>query len=257
MDCERKTIWRRFKRSLAKRAVRFLGDEISRIQLIRHPLVVRIQALQQEEVENSSVLNRDVIQLPAGASVLDVGANVGLFAKEVRSLFPSVNIHAVEADPRTFDLLLDNSVGDDAIRVYNRAIHSHQSELQFYSHENSLLSSLVDLDDAAEEVDCITVDACSLDQFVSEHGMTDVALLKIDTEGNDFNVLKGADRVLENEGLLYVMLEFGIDPTAKRHCHINDFIEKLVVYGFFLKRVGDWGIHDDVIYGNCLFERQT
>jgi len=223
-------------------------------------LVENMDRLQKEEERASSVLNRTALPfnaVPDGSIILDIGANIGGLARKFRTLFPQAQIRSIEADPSTFEQLKLNTAGDPLIRIYQCAIHSCRATIPFYSHENPLLSSVKQLssDGVPEKTDAITVEAVSLDEFVVEQGVENIALIKIDTEGNDLNVLKGAHEVLQSPTLTHLIIEFGIDPENQRQCHINDLILKLIPYGFHVKCMGDWGVYRSGIYGNCLFER--
>jgi FkbM family methyltransferase len=245
------------KKRLSSRDMKVFSNQVNALYK-EHPLIGRMEAIQNDEARESSVLNRMTLPestISDGAVILDIGANIGEFAKKCRKLFPRSTVWSVEADPATFKELKRNVAADPLIHVYNRAIYSHQAVLPFYSHENSLLSSLRNLSAGGGRTKCIMLEACSLDQFVSEQGVEDIVLLKIDTEGNDLTVLEGASELLKSKKLLYLILEFGIDSENQRHGHINDFVAKLTPYGFRMKRLGDWGVHGSAIYGNCLFER--
>jgi FkbM family methyltransferase len=223
-----------------------------------HPLIEALECLRKAEEKESSILSRAVLpmnSIPEGSILLDVGANVGHLAEKLRTLFPQAQVRAIEADPATFEQLRVNTEADSSIRIYNRAIHSHRTMLTFYSHENSLLSSLKDLDQS--QTKSITMEACSLDEFVADQKIENIVLLKIDTEGNDLNVLCGASEILKSESLRYVIVEFGISDAVQRHCHINDLVRKLTSFGFGVKCFGDWGVDGPAIYGNCLFERSS
>ena len=55
-----------------------------------------------------------------------------------------------------------------------------------------------------EEVDILT-----LDEFCANQKIDNILLLKIDVEGNEYNVLKGAKRMLEEGRIKYIQFESG------------------------------------------------
>lgn len=78
---------------------------------------------------------------------------------------------------------------------------------------------------ASPTVDRITVPITTLDAFAEAHGVDRVRLLKIDVEGYEPEVLRGADRLLRERRVELVLFEYspefytrrGIDPLAPLH----------------------------------------
>ena len=75
---------------------------------------------------------------------------------------------------------------------------------------------------ASETVDRVRVPVRTLDEFAAERGLERVGLLKIDVEGYEPEVIRGADRLLRERRIELVLFEFspafyrqrGIDPCA-------------------------------------------
>ena len=78
------------------------------------------------------------------------------------------------------------------------------------------MSSLLELDDASRATNTIEVEAVTLDAFVQRTLGACPALTKIDTEGNDLQVLAGATATLADERLRAIIMEFGFDPSSRR-----------------------------------------
>src|SRR5262249_15432267 len=60
----------------------------------------------------------------------------------------------------------------------------------------------------------IQVRCSTLDKFCSERGVKQIDVLKIDTEGFDFEVLKGASSMLARKAIKFIYFEFN-DITAQ------------------------------------------
>lgn len=75
---------------------------------------------------------------------------------------------------------------------------------------------------ASETVDRVRVPVRTLDEFAAERGFETIGLLKIDVEGYEPDVIRGADRLLREQRIELVLFEFspafyrqrGIDPCA-------------------------------------------
>ncbi len=148
--------------------------------------------------------------------VFDVGANIGNYSKAVLKYcneFNNVNIHCFEPSKSTFELLKDNLEGKDNIILNNVGLNSMDRETKLYSFAgNSQLSSIYkrELDycnipnDGEEKVKLIT-----LDSYCRSNGINYIDFLKIDVEGNEIEVLKGAKEMLEKKNINYIQFEFG------------------------------------------------
>lgn len=73
-------------------------------------------------------------------------------------------------------------------------------------------------------ITCVTFDG-----FVERHGIGQVALLKIDTEGHDLDVLKGASRAIAAKRIRAIQFEF-IPANIATHVSMRDFFDALPGY---------------------------
>jgi FkbM family methyltransferase len=224
------------------------------------PLHRRLTELQLSEMASDSILNRaSLCRLNPNDEfeVLDVGANQGDWALAMAALFPKARILAIEADPKTFETLRQRTANQTQIHVTNLAISSSDGEVTFHSHENPLLSSLLDLPDANGHTTTVRLPAMKLDDFAAQYSRGSVRLIKIDTEGNDLKVLRGAEELLNKPSLDYVIVEYGIHPADRRHVHINELTRFMRCKNFHLALLGGFGIYGEHLYGNALYMRRN
>jgi FkbM family methyltransferase len=186
-------------------------------------------------------------------SVIDVGANQGDWSRAFLRRFPKAVIHAIEADPKTFELLRQNTAAQTNIHPVNLAVSSKTGKVSFYSHENPLCSSMLNLPDARGKTRMMEVEAQTLDAFCAARKLDDVRFIKIDTEGHDLEVVKGARQILKSPALEFIVLEFGIDSADQRHVHVNELVAALSPPGFQVQALGGFGFYDGYFYGNALF----
>ena len=190
-------------------------------------------------------------------AIIDVGANVGGVSLTFSKLFPKAQVYAVEADPTTYQRMAKRCAHTPAICPVNMAIHSQSGTIDFHSNKSSVLSSVIDLPDGRANAKLIKINAKTLDELVQDLQIRNVAVLKVDTEGNDLEVLKGADKLLRGRSLRYVICEFGIHPADARHVGINLLLRFMAQRGFFVSTMGSFGCHADYIYGNALFVQKA
>lgn len=146
-------------------------------------------------------------------TVIDVGANVGQAAKVFLKEFPDAGVHSFEPHPSTFAKLSQNCQSV-RLHTYNFALGSEEGEHDFYDYgeEESLLNSLV-AETAftrryARQGCKIRINARMLDEFCVTENIPSVDLLKIDTEGYEEAVLRGANALLTTGSIKFVYFEF-------------------------------------------------
>jgi FkbM family methyltransferase len=221
-------------------------------------LIDRLQSLFDPDGAEPKLLRASLVAEIAAmkpAVVLDIGANVGLWTTCLSKRFPWSVVHAVEADPRTAATLRRQVTSLSNVAVHEVAIHSSDGRISFRSHENPLLSSVIELDDAVGATKTVEVEAIRLDQFVRTRLPSCPALVKIDTEGNDMQVLAGGKETLADPRLRAIIMEFGFDPSTQRQVVLQRLLDVMAENGFRLRELDLAGIYNDGLYGNAMFCR--
>ena len=138
-------------------------------------------------------------KLHSGDTFLDIGAHIGLFAVlGARIVGPQGRVFSFEPTPFTRSVLQDmvalNGCGD-VVEVRGEAVSEKEGETVFFDtgDEISNANSLVRTERSRNE---IPVKMIAVDQFVDEKGLT-VNCLKIDVEGAEIDVLRGAKNTFE------------------------------------------------------------
>jgi hypothetical protein len=84
----------------------------------------------------------------------------------------------------------------------------------------------------------------SLDSFCADNAIPHISYLKIDTEGMDLEVLKGACSMLSREAIDFVEVEAGMNPDNLHHAPFEDLKSGLESHGFRLfgiyEQVSEW-----------------
>lgn len=221
----------------------------------------RLRDLQKNEQTSGGILNAGILKsLRQGGDfgVLDIGANSGDWSKTLLRLFPNAISYALEADPETFKTLCNNTSAQGRIHPFNALLSSDRREMTFYSSDISVISSVHKHATTIGHARPIRLISSTLDDIVAKHGIQSIKLLKVDTEGRDLEVLKGAQRLIQSPGLEFIIVEFGIDPENKTHIHLNTFVDFLTPKKFYVCAVADWGVgYEPIQFGNALFVRMS
>jgi hypothetical protein len=96
-----------------------------------------------------------------------------------------------------------------------------------FSTTSSLLKPPEDELRESEQVEVVT-----LDQFAKKNNLGSIGLLKIDAEGFDLEVIKGAAGTLSSGRVKFVMAEVGFHPGDDRHPLFDEVRNTLAEHGF-------------------------
>jgi FkbM family methyltransferase len=172
----------------------------------------------------------------ADGVLFDVGANHGSYTRFLRQFSPGAHIHAFEPHPATFASLRARAEGP-GITLLNLAVSDTAGKLllhDFAGSDGSTQASLgqesvrmFDANIVSHEVDVTTID-----DYVEKAGLTQIDLLKIDTEGFDINVLRGARLALARGAIKTIQFEF-IPADIAMHVTMRDFFDVLRGYRLF------------------------
>jgi FkbM family methyltransferase len=145
--------------------------------------------------------------------LFDVGANRGQSVAAFREYFPSSNVHAFEPSPSTFELLKAQINGAPNIHLSNIALGANCERKVLIENSQDTVSSLLPPGKEFRwgSVKSRTeVDVRSIDTYCEAAGITRIDILKSDTQGFDYEVLKGGLGMLQRHRIhmIYVELNF-------------------------------------------------
>jgi FkbM family methyltransferase len=143
--------------------------------------------------------------LRAGDIACDIGANKGSFVWWLSRWVGEGGLVAFEPQPELARDLAGvcRAIGLDNVTVEAKAVHSESGHRDLYvptGHQPG--ASLVQKAVEAESFATLSVPVVTLDDYFSDDDR--VALLKIDVEGAELGLLKGAERILRRQGPLLV-----------------------------------------------------
>ncbi len=173
------------------------------------------------------------VRLAAGDVALDIGANLGWYSVLLNRLSEAgARIFAFEPDPPTFALLRTNLTANQATRVsaFNIALgeSAGSAQLRRYKDSNNGRHSLIPGDDIAGSV---TVPLDTLTHFWESQGLGQarLAFMKVDVEGFEYFVLKGAGSLLRR--CANILLEYSPASLALAGLPPDALIELLEANG--------------------------
>jgi len=157
--------------------------------------------------------------------VFDLGANCGFFSLRTLDFFPKAKIYAFEPQikvNRRFKETIKANNLEDRIVLHEFAVAESNSTSTFYENRSPISASLL-----KEKVSRRTVrkqypvEIISLNWFIEEFNAPYPDIMKVDVEGSELEVLKGASGFLKDVSILLIEVHPPI-CTAKQ---IEDFLK--------------------------------
>lgn len=156
-------------------------------------------------------LLRHILPLCAGGVVFDVGANVGTWSSFVLSVQPLLSIHLFEPSLITYERCAQRA-WPPSVQLNNLGLGECNETLQLNivnatSGMNSLYRrhGVEGAEASANEAISIT----TLDEYCEEHGIDRIHFMKVDVEGHELAVLRGAMRMLKDRRIDMIQFEYG------------------------------------------------
>lgn len=171
----------------------------------------------------------------AGATVFDVGANIGEWSRAVRAHVPDVRLYLFEPQEAcTHHLRIDGAT------VVQAAVGESEgcADLHSPSHMagNASLHDRKDTYFHAQTFTSTRVQVISIDSFMAKHAIQSVDFMKMDIEGHELFALRGASKALSSGAIRAISFEFGSGNINSR-TFFHDYWDLLTPYGFKIYRV--------------------
>lgn len=169
-------------------------------------------------------------------TIFDVGANVGQFANLILRNNPNADIYSFEPHPASFSKL--SQIKTPNFKCFNVGLGATNSKMILYDYkdnqgsEHAALNKEVITNVHNGEASEIEVDIIMLDKFCAEHKIDQIDLLKIDVEGFELDVLKGAENLIKSKKIRYIQFEFNANNLISRTT-LRDFEDLLEDYNLY------------------------
>ncbi|TWU28092.1 FkbM family methyltransferase [Bythopirellula polymerisocia] len=183
-----------------KKRMQGIGIDLARYQASSHPVAKRAQQLRDHSID----------------CVLDVGANTGQYARNLRDLGYRGRIVSFEPMLKAYGTLIKNAASDRNWETLNIALGESSGEMTIKIAENSWSSSLLDVKDS--HISAMSSARCVGSETIEVKRLDDVLggickpgeniFLKIDTQGFEKQVLEGAQQSLPKIDMLQIEMSF-------------------------------------------------
>lgn len=188
----------------------------------------------------------ELAQVGRCPTIIDVGANNGswsiLLSKRLSDR--NVSFHLFECAPYCFDDL-DKNVGKMSnFHIIKKAVSEYSGRSTLYIpnvgyEAGSGLASLHSRRDTSIrhfEYSKMEVDAISIDDYAAQENLNNIDILKIDAEGHELFIIKGAMEMIKQRKINCIFFEFGSGNVNSR-TYFRDFWDLISSMHYKLFRI--------------------
>jgi FkbM family methyltransferase len=175
----------------------------------------------------------------AGAVVVDAGANIGIYSEFLsRCVGPTGAVHSFEPSPDNFKRLRTATRKLQNVRLSQAAVGEHSGNSELY------LSDKLNVDHRAYMADgdsrrSVPIEMVALDDYFKPGERVD--LIKMDIQGYELHALRGANRVLEDNPAITLLIEFWPYGLKQAGANWVDLIAALEQKGMVIRQVSSEG----------------
>ena len=198
-------------------------------------------------------------------TVIDVGANRGQSIDRFKKVFDSYNIHSFEPIDFEFKNLVNKYNNKNNIYLNNSALGEKKEKKIFninhYTGSSSFLKVTNNTDwlklrsrehgirqeEFLKKKEEVQVD--TLDNYSQKNNISKIDILKIDTQGYELNVLKGAKKLIDERKISFIELELIFSDLYENTLTIGE-IENVLGKNYRLFANDNFGN----LYSNMIFQ---
>lgn len=160
-------------------------------------------------------------------TIIDAGAHQGKVSQSIKILFPKAAVYAFEPNIKLHSKIQNVIKNDLMLAPY--ALSDKNTKTIFYNYNDPAMSSLLPLT-KHEEVKTTDIETVTLDAYFKNKKLKKNIFLKIDTQGAEELILKGAKNILKD--ILVIHVETFFDPLYKNQTLFENIYELLTKQGF-------------------------
>ena len=178
-----------------------------------------------------------------GYRILDLGANAGQSVRHFLRDFRRPEIISFEPARGNLEVLRGRYGAHPRVRIVAAAAGETDGEADLQVYEHSEMNSLLPLASADQArrvgadlpvLQTERVEVITLDTFAAKNALERIDLLKIDCQGAEMAILRGAQRLLAERRIACICLEVMFQPLYTGQADLEDYRAYLEPHGFAL-----------------------
>jgi FkbM family methyltransferase len=209
------------------------------IDFLLNPEVYHEELYLNDFFKNEEAFYTNLIGKYENPIVFDVGSNIGYFTCLFKSC-GSKEVHSFEPVEGPFQMSKDRLTGLIGVYLNNFALYESKKGLKDmyiskkHNQGSTLSKRIVNkfkgvFKYESDEILITKVNTDTLDNYCVKHKVNKIHLLKLDTEGTEYNILKGSKRMISN-GLIENIVYESYNQTSR----ISSLLEN---YGYEIVKI--------------------
>lgn len=197
-----------------------------------------------DDLKNDRIIEPELLLLSQFISkndiVFDIGANIGHYTYAFEQLTKSEYIYSFEPIPQLFDnlTLLFPKINLSKIAFSDKGKEVAEFKIPIINNNEYATRGKLDIDliePQETNYNIIKVSCDTVDNFVKDNNMTKIDFIKIDVEGHEFEVIKGAlNTIINFRPILLIEIEqrhhdFSINEVFK---FLSEYYSRIEFYSF-------------------------
>ena len=193
------------------------------------------------------VVRREIERIASrGVNVIDIGANIGYYTILTSKLVgPDKRVYAFEPQPHVLNKLRANIEANGLLNVtvFPLALSDKAGTVPFHiPTEGSEAHGSIHANGRFEVMKIVDVETQRLDDVLSRLGSPEIGFIKMDAEGAELAILRGAVRLLSGPNRPILVFEANEDNCQPfGHC-VYDLLQFVRSFGYRLRQLDkeDW-----------------
>jgi FkbM family methyltransferase len=173
-------------------------------------------------------------RLKQGGIALDIGANVGTYAHVLENA-GATQVHAFEPLPSTFQILSKNVAACTKVILRNAAMSDAVGTSLFTDLPGNHATNHLVISQGTQP--CIVVQTDTIDNYCNQSGIDRIAFLKLDVEGAEPAVLRGARQMLSERRIDAAMIEIVPSNLVARGFSENTLRSTIERHGYSIAQL--------------------
>jgi FkbM family methyltransferase len=213
---------------------RGLGWMLRNVLHLQRPVGFLLRDLRKDAlVDQAALINPATIPY-----IFDIGAHHGETALGYSAHFPSASIYSFEPSTDSYQVLAA-AVAHNNIHPFRLALSDQVGKACLYvSQQNAANSLLQPITHSGQLIEPASapqmVETTTLDQFCAQQNIQHIDILKMDVQGAELSVLRGAARMLESQKIDVIYTEISFVSFYHQQAQFVDVMAALAPYHFTL-----------------------
>jgi FkbM family methyltransferase len=205
-----------------------------------------IQKLRNSDLKKSEWQKQKELLKGKANVIFDVGANRGNTTLKYLKLFSNARIHSFEPFPESYEIFINRHKDNLNVHLNKYALSSSIGEANLNVNKsvdtNSLLESKkigANSDKSCISIGQIEIETNTIDSYCAQNNIKEIDILKIDVQGSEIEVLKGALEMLKKGSIKLIYTETYFEQQYVNQPLFHDISQLLYTHNFVLQDIYD------------------